>query len=367
MIKKVFKKDITEYIQNTTFWNQSFLSITKHRLYSHYMNPNCDDDDIVLLLAYLDNELVGYMGVFIDVIKIKGNNQKIGWLSTWWVHPKTKGTGIGRKILKTMYDSLDGKIGVSQFTPSAKRVYAKSGYFNVLKENKGYKFVFRSNLSIVLPLLNDKMRKVKPFFKLMDDVINIPVAVKNSFHMFILKKNINNVYIEYLNNIDNELKSFIQDQSVNHLSQKSLKFFEWLKAYHWVQESPLIKLCDKKRYQFSMGSEKFNIYFVKITKNNMLIGFLVIQRKDHLMKILFVYYLDRYNDTLAKLILLHAFKLKIKELVCYDEKINNIIKSSSTYLYRRPKIKESIISKVFEEDNYDLYELNFGDGDCCFA
>ena len=76
MIKKVFKKDITEYIQNTTFWNQSFLSITKHRLYSHYMNPNCDDDDIVLLLAYLDDEVVGYMGVFIDVIKIKGNKRK---------------------------------------------------------------------------------------------------------------------------------------------------------------------------------------------------------------------------------------------------------------------------------------------------
>ncbi len=366
MIKKVLKKDIPEFIQNPEFWNHPFLSITKHRLYAHYMNPNCDDDDIALLLAYLDNEIVGYMGVFIDIITIEGKHQKIGWLSTWWVHPKTKGTGIGRSILKTMYDTLDGRIGVSQFTPSAKRVYVKSGYFNSLKKSKGYKFVFRSNSNIILPLMNDKLKKIKPIFSLIDSLVNIPVNIKNSFHNFFIENKLKNVCIEYINIIDNELINFIHQHSKHHLSHKSPEFFQWLKAYHWVQESPLEKNAQHNKYEFSMGASRFNIYLLKVIVSNKLSGFIVLQRKNHLLKILFTYYNDN-EQIMANLILAHAFKLKVKELICYDENINNEIKSSYKYLYRRSKVKESIISKTFGENNYSSYILNFGDGDCCFA
>src|SRR5688572_27959784 len=119
-LKTIYKKDVPELLDNSGFWNHSFLSIRKHRLYAHYKNPNCDENDVVLLLAYLNGELVGYMGVFIDKILLDGSVDKIGWLSTWWGHPKTKGSGIGREILDTMYTLNNGKIGISQFTPSAK-------------------------------------------------------------------------------------------------------------------------------------------------------------------------------------------------------------------------------------------------------
>jgi len=331
------------------------------------MNPNCDDNDIVLILAYLDDEIVGYMGVFTDVINIKGKSQKIGWLSTWWVHPKTKGTGIGRELLKTMHNSLDGRIGVSQFTPSAKRVYIKSGYFNTLKKSNGFKFVLRSNLNIVMPLINKKFEKLKLALSFTDFIINLPISVKNKWHEFTIEKRLKNIQIEYINVIDSELTEFIKNKSINHLSEKTPQFFEWLKAYHWVQESPLRRYSINKKYQFSMDAEKFNIYFIKVMKSNKLIGFLILQRKNHLFKVLFAYYINDEKHIIADLILLHSFKLKIKELICYDKGINTIIKSSLKYVYKRKKIKESIISNVFKENNYDNYILNFGDGDCCFA
>jgi len=58
-IKKIYKKDIPELLSNKEFWNYSFLSISKHRLYAHYKNPNLENNDIVLLLSYMNNELVG--------------------------------------------------------------------------------------------------------------------------------------------------------------------------------------------------------------------------------------------------------------------------------------------------------------------
>ena len=133
-IKKILKKNVAELFEISAFWDHEFLSISKHRLLAHFNNPNLKNDDIVLIVAYFNQELAGYMGIFIDKITIDNQETKIGWLSTWWVHPKTKGSGIGREILNEMYSGNNGRIGISQFTPSAKRVYDKSGYFVNLKE-----------------------------------------------------------------------------------------------------------------------------------------------------------------------------------------------------------------------------------------
>ena len=148
-LRVVKKKEMGQLLKEEQLWNHTFLSITKHRLLAHQHNPTAGDDDVVLILAYLGDEIVGYMGAFIDNIRIDGKIDNIAWLSTWWVHPKTKGTGIGRSILQEMYAQQEGKIGISQFTPSAKRVYEKSGYFHDLKNSEGIKYVLRSNIAVV--------------------------------------------------------------------------------------------------------------------------------------------------------------------------------------------------------------------------
>ena len=367
MIKTIYKKDIPEFLNTQEFWNGPFLSITKHRLQAHYTNPSCDDDDIVLLLAYLEDEIVGYMGVFMDYITINNTTQKIGWLSTWWVHPKTKGTGIGRSILAKMYDSLDGKIGISQFTPSAKRVYTKSGNFVDLKQNPGYKFVFRSNVGVVLPLMSKSFEKWRPFLNVADSIVNAFINRKIGLHSWWAKRKTKEISLEYVNGFDRELQDFVASKSDNHLSQKKPEFFAWLKANHWVQEAPVIARVPLEKYQFSMSAQHFNIYLIKVSKNNQTIGFIVLQRKNTLLKMLFAYYEKDHIAQISRIIRMHCYQLNIKEFVCYDPAINSEIKASKTILYKRKKLKESIISKAFGETNFDDYEFNYGDGDCSFA
>ena len=366
MIKKILKKNVPELLNDNKFWSNSFLSITKHRLYSHYLNPCLDDNDVVLLLALKNGEIVGYMGVFVDYINIEKKNVKVGWLSTWWVHQKTKGSGIGRSLLFSIYESFKGRIGVSQFTPLAKRVYDRSGYFQTLQKNYGYKFVFRSNLDVVFPLINNKFNRVRGLLSFFDFILNIPINIKIVFHKINLKIN-KDIKLEYVNSIDKNLNDFIKKHSSNYLSKKNINFFNWLKAYHWVQESPLKSYTTYKDYFFSMNSEKFNIYFLKIYKLSELIGFLVLQRKDHQLKVLFVYYDKSYSNYISKIILLHCFKLKVKELICYDDQINIKIKHSFYFIYYRSRLKESIISKKFGDIDFSKYNINLGDGDCCFA
>lgn len=366
--KKIYKKDIPELLQSTSFWNHSFLAVSKHRLIAHYKNPNCGDSDIVLLLAYLDSELVGYMGVFTDIIKIDSLEKKIGWLSTWWVHPKTKGTGIGREILNTMYNENKGQIGISQFTPSAKRVYDKSGYFTTLKNNLGIKAVLRSNLSFVIPALFPKLKRFRLFYNITDNFLNIFINCKLYIHKQIITRRLKDIKVEYLNSIDEETQSIITQFNKNDISIKSAAFFEWLKAYNWVQKAPLLGLTEKRKYEFSMYDKEFDMNFIKIKREGICIGFIVLQKRNYVSKVLFTYFDKDANVAIVSdVIKLENIMQNTREIICYEEAICDNFKKSGVFIYRTKKVKQSIISKVFNKTDFNNLQMNFGDGDCCFT
>jgi GNAT superfamily N-acetyltransferase len=366
-IKKIHKKDVPALMADANFWGHDFLSISKHRLRAHYTNPNCSDDDVILLLAYFNEELVGYMGVFIDKIVLDGDENKIGWLSTWWVHPKTQGTGIGREILNTMYAAQNGRIGISQFTPSAKRVYDKSGYFNTLKENYGIKAVLRSNLAFVLPAIFAPSKSFVLLIQLLDNVMNVFVGIKLALQERIIKSNLKDITIEYLSTIDPETEAMIATHNKNHISPKNAAFFEWLKAFHWVEEAPLLDLTNKDKYQFSIYDRHFNVYLIKILEGKKCIGFVVLQRRNHVCKILFAYYRPEKVGIVADIVKLQCIRQAVREIICYDQAIAAEFSHSAVFLYKTKKVKHSIISKEFGKDNFEGIVMNFGDGDCSFA
>lgn len=367
-LKKVYKRDIPELLSNAEFWNYSFLSISKHRLYAHYKNPNLDDNDIVLLLAYLKDELVGYMGVFIDRILIDTTVKKIGWLSTWWVHPKTKGTGVGREILNTMYAENNGQIGISQFTPSAKRVYDKSGYFTTLKESRGIKAVLRSNLSFVIPTLFPKTKKLNNLFNHIDCFINFFIDLKLAFQKAFLTSKLRNITIEYLSVIDDESLSVIHQFNKKDISNKDKAFFEWMKAYNWVQKAPLLNFTNRDKYEFSMYDHEFEFSYIKINQENNCIGFIVLQKRNYVSKVLFTYFDDTiHTNIVSDIIKLQAIIQNTREIICYEDAICINFKKSTLFLYKTKKVKNSIISKTFNRTNFDSVRVNFGDGDCSFA
>ena len=62
-IKTFTVADMRTALVSEDFWRTKTLPITKHRALSYSRNPRADEDDPVLLVAYQDNRVVGYLGI----------------------------------------------------------------------------------------------------------------------------------------------------------------------------------------------------------------------------------------------------------------------------------------------------------------
>ena len=363
-IKKITKSGVLEFIDNNEHFQNGFFVSSKHRLLSHYNNPNIDNDDIVLLLAYLNKECVGYMGMFIDKVSINSEVKKIGWLSTWWVDSKARGSGL--KILQTMYDLNNGFIGISHFTDTAKRLYDKIGYFNNLKNFEGLEFILRVDLVSFLHYRFGISRK-NIILNLIGDITEALETARLSYSRRKIRKSLINVSIEYLSEIDAEVIDLISKWNSNDLSPKSDVFFNYLKKYSWLVDAPSIDLTESNNYEFSSFDNYFNISLVKIKKADECIGFVVLQNRNRTTKVLFTYFDPEVVFEIGQVILLHALDCKSINLLCYVDILSDVIGQNKFFVKSKESKYSSIISKTYGDINFDEYRIQYGDGDNCFT
>ncbi len=369
-IHEIKKSELPEVLNDSSLWQNSFLVGTRHRLWAHYNNKKAASSDIIMIIAYYDDVLIGYMGVYVDHVFISEKPEKIGWLSTWWLHPDSAGKGIGKQMLERMYDLYNGQIGISQFTPSAKRVYDKSEYFYSLKKLEGCKIDLRLNLSGLLPVLKPTFTKVLGLLRFIDLSVNRLIELRLMIAEKRFRKSLENVRVDYLTFLDDETASFIADKQRRNLTRRDPDFFHFVKSYQWIQESPIIsKVVHRKDYAFSGYNQLFNTYLVQIkNEDGQIIAFYSLLRKDKELKVLQVFYQDDQFLNIARSIILHGIKLGVSTIITYDKNLSEIFKKDrfARIRYKR-KERESIISKKFGEHNYANYDFQYGDGDCSFA
>ena len=61
-IKAFTVADLKTALVSEDFWLTKTLPITKHPALSYSRNPRAEEDDPVLLVAYQDDRVVGYLG-----------------------------------------------------------------------------------------------------------------------------------------------------------------------------------------------------------------------------------------------------------------------------------------------------------------
>ena len=243
------KHSLINALNEREIFNTDNHPITYQRAISYINNPRLDEDDIILVIAKSGRQLCGYIGIIPDYIFAK-NKIKIGILSSWWVNPKFKNTGIGYIILLNASKSYDDKVYVSDFSKIAGAVYSKTKIFKRLESD----YKTRIQFEIIGRKTNNK------FFSLIKLFINKIYQSGSRAWFTFNKEPFANYDLVYADELINEDKNFIETFNEKSLFKRNVEEFNWFLKFPWVLESNDIN----ENYYFSSNAKLFQKKLIKV-------------------------------------------------------------------------------------------------------
>ena len=364
--KLLNKEGIEKFIDSKEYFSLKTLPITKHRAFSHIKNPRADKDDVLLILAYSKNDIVGYLGVLPDRLFFSTEqSSKCGWLSCFWVDPSIRGKGIGEQLIRKSLELWDDKILSTEFVPVTKKIYNKTGAFGNPLIKSGIKLYIRMDLHTILPPKRRVFQEVKTFLKVSDAVINSFLDLRFLFY----KNELPSVKFEYINQIDDEVGKFISRFQDGQLFKRSIDELNWIINYPWILSAPT-RDFDSQRYYFSSIDKSFVFCCLKV-RNNLgeLVAFLILSKRNHILKLPYCYMEKDVLTDIVKIINFHILNWRINTFSLFHPELVAYLSTHKTMsIYKKKIERQYLISNVLNNSiKENKVNIQDGDGDCIFT
>ena len=365
-IKSFTVADLKEALLSEDFWTGNTLPITKHKALSFCHNPRADEDDLVLLVAYQENRVIGYLGILPDKIFANNAAYKFGWLTGWWVDPICKTTGVGAILLFKALSAYHQYLGVSGASKEARKVLQASQKFMALKPLRGLEIKFRFNAARAVPRRLPGMKIFRVLFKIFDSLMDESAHIRGFFW-----KRQNNLFrrltFEYISAIDEETSRFIQRHHDHDLTRKGKSSLSWIMRYPWIVSAPL-KDSSSRKYYFSSRSDRFIYLAVKVFEQDKgMIGFFLLKVRDDRMSVAYAFIESRQAPSVTTAVVYHALAMGVSALILYDEQLVKCFSElRCPHLSTKAVSRGFLLSKAFADIPPTDYRLHAGDGDLVF-
>ena len=361
--------DLRGRLEDRDFWSQSVLPISKHRAIAQVHNPRADEDDVLLIVAYGDkgpSETVAYIGILPDRVFLEGREQKVGWLSCWWVNPKAATGGIGAMLLFRAINSYSGHVASYSPAPVAEEIITSTRQFVPLYDLHGVTGILRFNTSYLLERRRPSARPLKPFLKLLDRFGNLVGDARISQRIR-TRHGASEYSLDYVSAIDSETEAFItRHRSPAELFRRGKAELDWIYTYPWVIAAPLPDRLSA-RYDFTATARTFSFYMVKIRRpDGELAAFLLLKLKNETLTVPYAYFTPDSASLVLDSVLGHALSLRADMVtILNSELVQGASADRPRFLYRWPTARHCYISKRLKPGPSGV--LQPGDGDGAFT
>jgi hypothetical protein len=384
-IKTVYVKDLVNFASDIYKKNHTevVVPINKKRAIAQANNPCAAPDDIGLLVGYLGESCIGYLGIMPGFVRSGNETWKMHWLTTWYVAPEYRKTSLAVMLmLRAM--GLKYDLAVCGMSDEAGKIY--SGLrFHKLGELE-YNVI---NLRVIDPF-NLTFRGIRKIFRRFGLAIEIPsklislgdclyrplrkLLYRGLFKLFL--KELENIQWEEVDQIgaDTEERKYESHNAVFH---RDPQIVNWMMQYKWIEEKNSLQEADLK-YFFSEISDVFQYIAVKIYSLDWdkYKGFLILsfskKNLDSVIKVLDYHFYEQDDyKYVVPLALKYAYVLQanyIEMPTCFGTYIQSILwlrsflrKMQRNY-YAYSKNKDSSLEALFNK-----IELNYCDGDTAFT
>ena len=358
-VREIKIRELLDFIKSEEYQKLDIKPITELRAVSQFHNPDAAPDDLALIYAVNNNELLGFAGLLPK--KINGENTKVYSNTCWWANQQ-KGKGIAVPLFLQLLKRADNKLFLAESTPRAKTILEKTGLFGKINQHEGIRgFIRFYSASIIQKNYSDKKWLAIPFFFL-DFILNVVFLPFKYFFLSKFKKGSFN--IEEISEVDETLEKFIQEYSSRDFIQKTANHFNWFKNYPWL------KLKGSKnsiQYPFTCVAEKFELGYFVLKQVNDIKAFVAISNHDNLAKIPFLFFDKKYLKEVVYSIMVLIIERQYDSVVIFQPEIVEFMeKNKMPFYFRKTEIKYSGTTKPIEDIFNQKPLMQDGDGDAVF-
>jgi len=365
-IKAFTIADLRTALASEEFWRTQTLPITKHRALSFIRNPRAEEHDPVLLVAYRELRVIGYLGILPDKIFANDVVYKLGWLTGWWVDPACATAGVGAILLFKALNAYDQYIGVSGGSREARQALRASQKFIAFNSLQGLDIRLRLNLTGKFLRRFPALKIFRVVLKIFEAVTDAAINLRSYFwrrrnHQW------RHLSFEYIAAVDEETDRFIKQHHQHDLTRKTKSDLSWIMNNPWVLSTPF-KDSTAKRYYFSSRAGRFYYLGVKVfTHHSEMIGFFLLKVRDDRMSVVYAFFEPRHAASITAAVCLHALAVDVKILSLYDEQLASSFSGLGCPCWSvKKKSRGFSLSKKFADIPLANCRLQGGDGDLAF-
>lgn len=364
MISKIKNSEIHHFADDSQLAEWENIPISRYRAISYSKNPRSDPQDVVLYLAYIDGRLVGYRTIMPDLAFVGDTRIKVGWLSGNWVHNDFRRQGIASLLFDEACKDWGSRLLYTNYALESKAVYDKSGKFELLDVRKGRRFYLRSCFSTLLPARSSVFRKNVFALKGLDFLVNLVNPIPRIVRMMKLGASVD---LEYLSHPDGEVFDLYEKECKSTLNRRTRTELQWILEYPWLVSSPLGDRFGAK-YYFSSNPKRFSQSVIKVYRSGNLLGFLMLNLNDDKLSIPYCSFNSKDSGLMAKLVWLHAVRLKASMVTVYEPSLVDAMKQRWILrVFSKGRDQNYFATKeLVHELGGDGVVFKDGDGDCAF-
>ena len=364
-IQQLNKRQLSAFVHSESFRNLPNLPISIHRAKAHERNPRADEDDTLLILAWLDGELVGYLGVLPDRYFMKQNlSVKCGWLSCLWVSDQHRGKSIAKLLVSKGVEAINGQVLLTEFTPQAKQLYDKSGFFSDLQIRPGIRLYYRLELHRLLAPKRAFFERIKPVLRAIDAIGN--VAIDAFAGLRSPKKTL--ATWEKVSEISPDIQRFITSTQQTGLFQRDQTALNWALQNPWVLAAKPDEMS--RRYYFSSIDRSFDFVCLKVYDAEMqLRAFLILAKRHRNLKLPYCFLTNGAAELASEAIDWYIKHWGVNTFSTFHSEMVQHYQTNRTFALHKKAIKRQYIATKGMTESLAGYNFNIqdGDGDCFFT
>lgn len=362
-IKKIALNNITEFIHSKEYKSFENKPISQARALSYVNNPHASKKDVVIFMAFIQKELVGYRTVFADIFFEDNHKIKFAWLSGNWTHPNHRRKKISTLLFKEVAKEWNNKLMYSNYAEASKLLYDKTNQFKTIKTLKGQRYYRRFCFADLLHNKYIFFKKTKFILKGLDYFLNVFLLLKTPNQI-----NISNYKTEIITNWKSpEIQGFLNDFKKEELFKRDFKTYQWIMEYPWIKTDIQTAQFSKK-YYFSSFAKVFKNVFYILKKDSEIISIINISIRDKHLKIPYFYGTIDNIQPIIQLINKQCKEHHIDYLTVYDVQINQEL-NKHKFLFQKDFMQKFIATKTLTTEYAKIHKekIQSGDGDTIFT